>query len=249
MNFEIQYKSLIKKILERGVTSENRTGVDTLKLFFETLTIDLTKGFPIVTGKKIFFDKAYHEYQWIMSGSTYTTYLKKHGIHWWDEFADKNGYLGKTYGYQLRNYNGEVDQIQYVINQFNFQPNTRRAHITLWNPSELNEVVLPVCYTDFTFVKTGGYLNMTMDFRSSDVFLGLPYDICVGALLLIDMAKFLNLKPYKLGIKIDDAHIYKNHTKQCGLYLKRDIYPLPALIEDKLDNYRHGSFIKATLNN
>ena len=180
---------------------------------------------------------------------TTTNYLKQHDIHWWDKYADDKGKLGKTYGYQLRNYNGYFDQLDYVIKEIRM--NSRRTHITLWNPTEINEVSLPVCYTGFTFVRIGSTLHMSMQFRSSDLFLGLPYDICLAALLLINVANFCDLMPGTLSLNLANAHIYENHTKQLQKYLDTKIYDLPiySCLSRNLVKYESGEYIYAPLNN
>jgi len=247
--FELDYRELLADIIKYGECAENRTDIKTQVLFNRNMNIDLRSGFPILTGKKIFFDKAYHEYVWFKEGMVTTKYLNDNGITWWNQYANKDGYIGKTYGYQLRNYNGEFDQLEYVINEIKL--NSRRAHISLWNPEEIAAVILPVCYTGFTFVRINNVLNMQMQFRSSDVFLGLPYDIIVGALLLTEVAKFCDLEAGELGINISNAHVYKNHYSQSLEYLQNPIYDLPEYdsITNKLLNYKHGPFIGAKLNN
>lgn len=246
--FEQQYKNLLAVTL-RGSYKENRNG-NSYYSFGEDLKINLKRGFPIVTGKKIFFDKAYHEYKWMMDGLRTTTYLKENDIHWWDEFADKNGDLGKTYGYQLRSFNGEVDQLEWLHWKLKTDPNCRRIHITLWNPSELNETKLPPCYTGFTFSHCNGVLNMNMHFRSSDLFLGLPYDICVGALFLTEVANFHDMEPGILKLDITDGHIYENHLEQVERYIKTETYKLPtySYLDKSLIDYNCGPLIKAKLN-
>lgn len=249
--FESDYKNLVAEILIENEIIENRTGVRTLVDFNKHLTIDTRLGIPILTGRKIFFDKAYHEYRWIRDGLSTTKYLKDNDIHWWDAWADENGNLGKTYGYQLRNFNGEVDQLEHV--HWELKQNSRRAHATFWNPSELNETKLPPCYTGITFMRVGHKLNMSMQLRSSDVMVGLPYDILVAYFFLIEVAEFNDLRPNKLGIQITNAHIYENHLQQANEYLNRPIHRRPSLFKDTeghyfLTNYVHGEHIKMKLN-
>lgn len=250
--FETSYKDLIEKIISNGHLVDNRTGVPAMQLFNQQININLKDGFPIITGKKIFFLKAYHEYMWIREGMTTTKYLNDHDIKWWDKYAKPDGDLGRTYGYQLRNYNGNFDQLAYVIKEI--KQGSRRAHITMWNPSDLEYQSLPCCYTSFNFVRTERTLSMSMDFRSSDVFLGLPYDIVVGALLLIDVAEFTGLTPVHLGINLSNAHLYANHEKQIKDYLKAETHKLPIYVNsfndpvNKLINYKHSKFIQAPLN-
>lgn len=249
--FETNYKHLLNKTLI-GYWESNRTNISTICIFNQSLTIDMREGFPLVTGKEMFFNKALHEYIWIKDGLHTLTYLHKHNIHWWDQYANDKGDLGKTYGYQLRNFNGEIDQLEYIHKQI--KKRSRRAHITLWNPSELNKTILPPCYTGMTFMVIGDCLHMSVQLRSSDLFLGLPYDIVVMALLLTQVAKFNDLIPHQLGIQITNAHIYENHFDQVNEYLNLPIYKLPKLIKGVntpflIAEYKHGPYIKAPLNN
>jgi len=247
--FENDYKHLLMECLLTGSLEENRTGVKAYKLFNKSITIDLEKGFPIITAKRINFNFGLHEFLWIYNGRTDLAYLNKHGIKWWDGFA-KNGKLGKVYGYQLRKFNGDFDQVEYVINEI--KNNSRRAVITLWNPSDLKQQALPCCYTHFNFVRVGSKLSMSMEFRSSDMFLGLPYDIIVGALLLTTIAEECGLIPSKLGVNLKDAHIYENHKQQVIDYNNTENHVLPRLKGNikkyELENYTHGKYIKAELN-
>ena len=236
-------------ILTYGELTHNRTGVKTLTSFNQVLNIDLQEGFPIITAKKVFYDKGLHEYIWFKEGMHTTRYLNEHDIRWWNQYANDHGDLGKVYGYQLRSFNGEFDQLDYVIKQINL--NSRRAHITLWNPTELEEMALPPCYTGFDFVRVNGTLNMSMDFRSSDAFLGLPYDIIVGALLLHEVASFCELKVGKLGLSLKNVHIYENHVDQVNQYLKLPhVNSLPTLMQNRiLTYYEQGPLILAEMNN
>lgn len=247
-NFERDYKQLLMRCLLKGELCDNRTGIKTYKLFNETLNIDLKNGFPIATSKKVDFNKGLHEFLWIFNGKTDLKYLNDNNIKWWDAFA-KEGKLGKVYGYQIRHFNGSFDQVEYAIEEI--KNNSRRAVVTLWNPSDLKEQALPCCYTSFNFVRINGKLNMTMDFRSSDMFLGLPYDIIVGALLLTTIAKECDLEPSVLGLNLKDAHVYENHIEQVKEYYHNDKYTLPMLegnIENySLKGYKSEKFIKAEL--
>lgn len=246
--FENDYRTLLSEILEEGSRSETRTGVDTFKLFNKSITIDIKQGFPILTGKYIDFAKGLAEYNWIKEGGSTTAYLHKHNIFWWDKFANDRGELGLIYGPQLRNFAGEFDQLMYVIEEI--KANSRRAHISLWNPIDLHKQALPVCYTSMTFMRDGNNLNMSINFRSSDTFLGLPYDIIFASLLLIEVAKFTELKPSLVGISIVDAHIYSNHIEQVNEYLKAKTYKLPTYSHQAkmLLDYKHSKFIKTILN-
>lgn len=248
--FEDDYKELLAKAITIGSLEPNRTKVDAYTLFGETLKFNCVGDLvPIITGKRIFYKKAWYEYQWIKQGGTTTKYLNEHKINWWNQYADSNGYLGKTYGYQLRNFNGEFDQLQYVVNQIKF--GSRRAHISLWNPCDLKEQALPCCYTGLTFRATrkGELLNLSINFRSSDLFLGFPYDALFAYFLLQDVARETEKRIGEIQFVFVDAHVYANHLEQVEEYLSLPTYNLPAYIHGPHLNYKHGPFIKAKLNN
>ena len=248
-DFEYKYKWLLSEALEHGSLSHNRTKIPTYKLFNQTIEIDLEKGFPIITGKKIFWKKALAEFNWIYSGRTDLEYLHEHKIFWWDDFAVEND-LGKIYGYQIRNFNGHVDQIKYAIKEI--KEGSRRAVITLWNPSELNAQALPCCYTLLNFVVAGDGLNLVIHFRSSDLFLGLPYDIIFGALMLKTISEQTGLRSHRLALNLADAHVYACHHEQIVEYLNTETFNLPLLSGSykkgfELKNYKHGPYIKSKL--
>lgn len=246
--FEKKYKKLLKKITLKGYITKNRTDVSSIKLFNKQLNINLQKGFPIITGKKIYFEKALAEFKWMYEGKTNLKYLQQHNVNWWNDFAIDNK-LGKVYGYQIRNYNNMFDQVNYVIKEIN--SNSRRAIINLWNPCDLKDQALPCCFTQLNFVKIKKELNMVAHFRSSDVFLGLPYDIIIMALFLITIANKTNLKAKLLGLNLADAHIYTNQLTQIKEYLNNGIKNLPILLGDynnyKLKNYVSFNYIKTPL--
>tara|TARA_A100001201_G_scaffold32067_1_gene34545 strand:- start:3113 stop:3874 length:762 start_codon:yes stop_codon:yes gene_type:complete len=246
--FELEYKQLLMRCLLDGYLCKNRTSEKAYKLFNQTININLDYGFPIVTGKKIFFKKALAEFKWIYEGRTDLKYLQDNNINWWNDFAINNK-LGKIYGYQLRKYNNSFDQVEYVINEI--KNNSRRALITLWNPTDLKEQALPCCYTQMNFVRIGDKLNMSINFRSSDLFLGLPYDIIFAALLLKTIANKCNLKEHMLGINLADAHIYECHKDNVIKYYKSIKYGLPKLKGNyenySLENYKHNKYIKSKL--
>lgn len=248
--FEKDYKKLLSTILHSGYEEENRTGVNTLVCFAESLKINLRDGFPIITGKKTFFDKGLAEFEWIVNGLTSIEFLKERGVNWWDNYA-KDGYVVKSYGYQLRNYLNSFDQLDYVIKEI--EKKSRRAHITMWNPLDLKHQALPCCYTGLTFVVIDNKLNLSIDFRSSDVFLGLPYDIIFGALMVYFICNITKLEVGYLNLSLANAHIYVNHINQVEDYLTKPIFDLPKIILDEnkkysIKNYESGVFIKAPLN-
>ena len=111
-----QYLDLLKDVLENGVDKEDRTGVGTRSVFGRQMRFDLTKGFPLMTTKKMHLKSIIYELLWFIKGDTNVRYLQEHGVRIWNEWADENGDLGPVYGSQWRNWNNEgIDQLAEVI--------------------------------------------------------------------------------------------------------------------------------------
>lgn len=82
-----QYLNVAQNIINEGMVQENRTGVDTLSVFGREMRFDLLDGFPAPTTKRGFFKGAKVELSWMLKGLTNTSYLKEHGVNFWDKWA------------------------------------------------------------------------------------------------------------------------------------------------------------------
>lgn len=256
-----QYLDTIKRILEEGVERDDRTGVGTRGVFGHQLRFDLQEGFPLVTVKRTFFKGIVAELLWFLRGDTNVKYLHDHGVHIWDEWADEKGELGLIYGHQWRNFgatktcqvesgtlesnfpafrseyeeNG-IDQIEQIVEHLLVDPYSRRHIVTAWNPVELGSMGLPPCHCFFQFYVQAKKLNCLFYMRSSDVGLGLPFNIASYALLTHLVAQIIGLEVGELVYTGGDVHIYKNHVEPLRGVLTRDPYPLPQIEIKKKPN-------------
>jgi thymidylate synthase len=228
-----QYLDLMKDILENGSRKTDRTGTGTVSVFGRQLRFDLSKGFPLVTTKKLHLRSIIYELLWFLRGDTNIKYLKDHGVSIWDEWADENGNLGPVYGYQWRSWpapNGEkIDQISKLIHQIKTKPDSRRHIVSAWNPAEVDSMALPPCHAMFQFYVADGKLSCQLYQRSCDTFLGLPFNIASYALLTHMVAQQCDLEVGDFVWTGGDVHLYSNHLEQVNLQLTREPYALPTL--------------------
>jgi thymidylate synthase len=197
------------------------------------MRFDLSKGFPLLTTKKLHTRSIFIELLWFLRGDTNIGWLKDNGVGIWDEWADANGDLGPVYGKQWRSWaapNGSsIDQIQKLIHGLKTNPNSRRHIVSAWNPADVDDMALPPCHCLFQFFVADGKLSCQLYQRSADVFLGVPFNIASYALLTIMLAQVVGLEPGDFVHTFGDAHLYLNHLEQAELQLTRVPLPLPTL--------------------
>ena len=242
-----QYLDLLKHVMETGVDKPNRTGIDTRSVFGAQMRFDLSKGFPLVTTKKVHLKSIIHELIWLLSGNTNIKYLQDNNVRIWNEWADENGNLGPVYGAQWRNFNGEgIDQIKDVVNRLKTNPNDRRMIVSAWNPAQIDKMALPPCHAFFQFYTANGKLSCQLYQRSCDLFLGVPFNIASYSLLTMMMAQVTGFEPGEFVHTLGDAHIYHNHFDQVNEQLLRTPYDLPKMkinpeVKD-IDDFKYEDF-------
>jgi thymidylate synthase len=164
-----QYHDLLTRILALGIEKGDRTGTGTHSVFGHQMRFDLTKGFPLVTTKRVFWRGVVEELLWMISGSTNVKPLQEKGVSIWDEWARADGELGPVYGKQWRAFTSDaydgrsVDQIQVAIDQLKTNPDSRRIIVSAWNPAEIDEMRLPPCHMLFQFYTRPMTLQQRVD--------------------------------------------------------------------------------------
>ncbi len=228
-----QYLDLLRHIRENGTVKSDRTGTGTKSVFGYQLRFDLSKGFPLVTTKKVHVKSVVHELLWFLQGDTNIQYLKDNSVKIWDEWADAEGDLGPVYGKQWRRWEAKdgrvIDQVAQVVELLKKNPDSRRMIVSAWNVGELDKMALMPCHTLFQFYVAGGKLSCQLYQRSADVFLGVPFNIASYALLTLMMAQVTGLEPGDFVHTFGDVHIYSNHEEQVKLQLTREPKSLPVM--------------------
>ena len=228
------YLELLRHVLDHGTVKADRTGTGTRSVFGWQMRYDLSKGFPLVTTKKLHLRSIVHELIWFLQGDTNIAYLKENGVSIWDEWADANGDLGPVYGRQWRAWptaDGKVvDQIAWVVDEIKRNPDSRRLIVSAWNVGELPKMALMPCHTMFQFYVADGKLSCQLYQRSGDIFLGVPFNIASYALLTHMIAQVTGLQPGDFVHTLGDAHLYSNHIEQAEKQLAREPRKLPKLV-------------------
>jgi thymidylate synthase len=268
------YQQMLADVMYEGVRSSDRTGTGTNSVFGRQYRFDLTKGFPLLTTKKMFWKGVVVELLWMLSGSTNIKPLLDQDVHIWDKWADGNGDLGPVYGKQWRDWWGleeeidpeideqyrrtHTDQIVEVIDGIKKDPYGRRHIVSAWNPPDIPYMKLPPCHCFFQFYVRDGKLSCQLYQRSADLFLGVPFNIASYALLTHLIARECGLDVGEFIHTFGDLHIYLNHMEQVREQIRREPLPLPKvrintdlpLFELKLEhielvNYQSHPAIKA----
>ncbi|MCX6904074.1 MAG: thymidylate synthase [Verrucomicrobia bacterium] len=220
-------------VLEQGRPRTDRTATGTLSVFGAQARFPLENGFPLVTTKKVHLRSIIHELLWFLKGDTNTQYLHDHGVTIWDEWADKDGNLGRIYGAQWCAWRApdgrSINQIDQVLEQIRNNPHSRRLIVSGWNVGELDQMALPPCHTLFQFYVQDGALSCQLYQRSADLFLGVPFNIASYALLTMMAAQVCGLQPGVFVHTFGDLHLYQNHLAQAKLQLTREPRPLPVM--------------------
>ena len=272
-----QYRGLLAEVLHNGVEKEDRTGTGTLSRFGMSIRHDMSKGFPILTTKKVAWKTMVTELKWFLKGDTNIKYLVDKGCNIWNGDAYKN-YRMKQVPHdhfeteeefiELIKTNdkfaakwGElgpiygkqwrdingIDQLEELIIGLINNPNGRRHIVDSWNSEHLHLMTLPPCHYSFQCYVADGKLSLMWNQRSADLFLGVPFNISSYGLLLHLLCKETNLKPGYLIGSFGDIHLYKNHIEQAKEQISRDGFDLPELELEYYDIYT-GDF-EASLKN
>lgn len=241
-----QYLDLLNDVLNEGVQKGDRTGTGTLSVFGRQYRHNLQDGFPLLTTKKLHFKSIANELIWFLNGDTNTQWLKENGVSIWDEWATEEGDLGPIYGRQWTAWptkdGDSINQIDYVVDCLKNNPDSRRILFHGWNVEYLPDetvspqdnvkagrMALPPCHLLYQFYVANNKLSAQLYIRSSDSFLGLPYNTASLALLVHMLAQQCDLDVGEIIVSTGDSHIYSNHLEQVQTQLSREPRALPTL--------------------
>jgi thymidylate synthase len=247
------WQDILKTVLENGEKRNDRTGCGTLALFNKVIEFDNEFSFPAVTTKKLAFKSMASELACFIHGKSKLSDFHKFNCKIWDANGnadywlkntnniDPGNYLGRIYGVNWRGWKSvnttketleikETDQLHDLVQAIKKEPHSRRHVVLAFNPGELDQTVLPACHLGFqVFVRGSTHIDIAVQMRSVDLFLGLPFDVASYALLQRLIAKEVGLTSGKLYFNLGDTHIYLNHIEQVKTILTRTPHTPPQL--------------------
>ena len=216
-------------------TAQANSEAQTIRLPHQVLQFDLSEEFPILTSKKVSFKNAVLEMLWIFqAASNDVRWLQNRDNKIWNEWeVDENGVyqgrnlneiftknhpdepkedfahtIGTAYGWIVKRYS----LIDNLIETLKENPGNRRMVLSLWQNEWLTTAALPSCVWNSQWNLIDGRLNVLVTSRSTDVPLGLPFNIVQYAVLCHLIAQVVGSKPGQFTVITNDAHIDENQV-------------------------------------
>ena len=265
-NSDIIFIEMCEHILENGDKHNGRpvwndgTKAEWLSVSSIVNKYDLSKEFPIGTLRPLNLKACIDEILWIYQKKSNN--IKDLNSKIWDSWADENGSVKRSYGYQLgikhKYSDGEFDQVDRILKDLKENPYNRRLITSFWNPSDIMQKPLLECAYSMTFVPYKDRLDGILNQRSNDVLVANNWNVCQYAILLHMFAQVSGFKVGTLTHVIADAHIYDRHIPMVEELISRPSYKAPILkinenvkdfydfkVEDfVLENYEHGEQVR-----
>lgn len=170
----------------------------------------------LLTTKHVAWKAAIKEMYWIyIMQSNNVTELEKLGTNIWSAWKKPDDTIGPAYGAIISKPTfGYKNQLEYVVETLKKDPNSRRVMINLWDIDSLPEMALTPCCYNVLFNIIGGKLYMQLNIRSSDVALGLPFNIFQFQVLHKLIAHEVGVEPADMVVMISNLHYYDRHEEK-----------------------------------
>lgn len=231
--FDRLYLDTVGRIYREGETVQSeRTGISTRAVPGVTYEIEPSRGFPLLTVRKMFPKFFCAETVWFIAGHKHAGFLQQF-TKGWDSFLEDDGTIETAYGYRWRHHFGR-DQLLDLVEHLREEPSSRQGVVMMWDPAsdglrapKKKNVPCPFTWTANII---GGKLNLHMIMRSNDMVLGNPNDTADFALLQAMLAQELGIAVGKLTISISHAHIYENQFPAVEDILGREAVAHPEIL-------------------
>jgi thymidylate synthase len=233
------YNQLLNEIKNTGIRELNKRTGEYL-LISPTpkhLTYDLSnRAIPVPNNRRYFPAIAIVEAEWQWLGTKDPALMMAHYPKVWGDFIE-DGEIKAAYGYRWRHAFGR-DQIALAIKALQDDPSNRQICISAWHPGEdglggnqPKNIPCPA-FCHLYIVKNKIYMSVFI--RSSDVFIGLPYDIMTYSVLLEKFRQEIDplLQLGVLSITTSHTHLYEKHIPMVTFGSGDYCFPIDLSIDE-----------------
>ena len=227
VSFREAYHGLLCELKEAGEEVNARTGVRIKRLDgAHSFKLDLRRcRLPMPGNRRLHPRVAAVEVAWEMLGTQDPAFVLQRAPKIWQDFVEEDGKIECAYGHRWRSHFGR-DQLWMALQALDKDPSNRQVYVSTWDPSAdgLGAMDQPKnipCIAGFSLTRTDDLLHLSVFIRSSDVFVGLPYDVMNYALKLDAFAASLECRPGTLHVTLAHPHIYEPHFEMLDESLAR----------------------------
>lgn len=241
MNCNITWVDMLNDILEDGKPVDVR-GFKTLELLHHTIVINMSAPIITVPARKLNYRFMAAEAEWMINGddklAPLTKYNKKMA-----NYSDDGITLTGAYGPKI------VAQSEYVVRTLLADQSSRQAVLTIWERTPAPSKDIP-CTILMQFLIRDSFMDTHVYMRSSDAWLGVPYDIFSFSVVSTWMLAMYNslsdcedVLPRNLYLTAGSRHLYEQHYKAAeDIVRTRDSFPVPDPAPRKIPPLIHDPY-------
>ena len=198
-NFAAAWFDLLQQLYNHGEPVSPR-GYETHELIGVQVRVDaMTKNILVHPARNLSYRFLVAEWLWIAAGRDDVASIAKYNKHI-AQFSDTGVRFAGAYGPRI------VPQIPWALEQLR-KPGSRQAVVQVWTPTPAASKDIP-CTLSWQLLARDGALHAVITMRSSDVWLGLPYDVFNFSMLTMGVAGELELTPGTLMFNLGSSHLY-----------------------------------------
>ena len=183
-------------ILDNGELVNPR-GMSTYEVIGMQFTCDMNQPILSILERQVGYKHMAREAWWILSGDNSVENMPAY-----KKYSDDGKRLFGAYGPKI------IDQISYCENTLKNDLFSRQAVLNIWRENPRQSKDIP-CTLSMQFLIRNQKLYCVVNMRSSDAWLGIPYDVFVFSMVSLTIAQALNVSLGKLCINIGSAHVYE----------------------------------------
>jgi thymidylate synthase len=183
-----------KDVAPQGRLTKEHTGV--------TVHVNNSRNNVLVnSGRDLNYRFMVAEWMWISLGlddvATIARYNKEIA-----KFSDDGERMAGAYGPRL------YRQLGFILNKLQEDKDTRQAVLELWQANPPKSKDIP-CTLTLQFLYRSGRLDLIVNMRSSDVWLGLPYDFFTFSMILNMVAAEMAWVAGSVTMHLGSSHLYE----------------------------------------